>query len=60
MVSFIFVFTFKVIDLHKLEVDFFFIVFCLLVSAFSALMLLVEWQEGHPEWCGAGVVISLE
>jgi len=60
MVSFIFVFTFKVIDLHKLEVDFFFIGFCLLVSAFSALRLLVEWQEGHPEWCGARVVISLE
>ena len=32
---------------------------------FSALMLLVGWQEGHPackklEWCGAGVVICLE
>ena len=35
------------------------------VCAFSALMLLVGWQEGHPaykktEWWGAGVVISLE
>ena len=33
--------------------------------AFSALMLLVGWQEGHPackktEWWGAGVVICLE
>jgi len=29
------------------------------VSAFSALTLLVGWQEGHPAW-GAGVVICLE
>ena len=34
-------------------------------SAFSALMLLVGWQEGHPackktEWWGAGMVICLE
>jgi len=34
-------------------------------SAFSALMLLVGRQEGHPackklEWWGAGVVICLE
>jgi len=33
--------------------------------AFSALMLLVGRQEGHPacknwEWCGAGVVICLD
>jgi len=33
--------------------------------AFSALKLLVGWQEGHPackklEWWGAGVVICLE
>jgi len=33
--------------------------------AFSALTLLVGWQEGHPvckktEWCGAGVVVCLE
>jgi len=32
--------------------------------AFSALMLLVGWQEGHlackNEWWGAGVVICLE
>jgi len=32
--------------------------------AFSALMLLVRWQEGHPacknEWWGAGVLICLE
>jgi len=33
--------------------------------AFSALTLLVGWQEGHPackrlEWLGAGVVICLE
>ena len=33
--------------------------------AFSALTLLVGWQEGHPackktEWWGAGMVISLE
>jgi len=35
------------------------------VFAFSALMLLVGWQEGHPackktEWSGAGMVICLE
>ena len=34
-------------------------------SAFSALTLLVGWQEGHPackktEWWGAGMVICLE
>jgi len=34
-------------------------------SFFSALTLLVGWQEGHPackktEWWGAGVVICLE
>jgi len=34
-------------------------------SAFSALTLLVGWQEGHlackkTEWWGAGVVICLE
>jgi len=34
-------------------------------TAFSALTLLVGWQEGHPackktEWCSAGVVICLE
>ena len=33
--------------------------------SFSALTLLVGWQEGHPackktEWCGAGVVVRLE
>ena len=32
--------------------------------AFSALMLLVGWQEGHPackkQWWGVGVVICLE
>jgi len=33
--------------------------------AFSALTLLVGWQEGHPackklEWWGAGVVVYLE
>jgi len=36
-----------------------------LLSAFSALMLLVGWQERHAackktEWWGAGVVICLE
>ena len=35
------------------------------VAAFSALTLLVGWQEGHPackktEWWGAGMVICLE
>jgi len=35
------------------------------VYAFSALTLLVGWQEGHPackktEWWGAGVVVCLE
>jgi len=39
--------------------------FNLLFKTFSALMLLVGRQEGHPackktEWWGAGVVISLE
>jgi len=34
-------------------------------TAFSALMLLVRWQEGHPaskktDWWGAGMVICLE
>jgi len=34
-------------------------------NAFSALTLLVGWQEGHPackktERCGAGMVISLQ
>ena len=33
--------------------------------AFSALTLLVGWQEGHTackktEWCGAGMVICLQ
>jgi len=33
--------------------------------AFSALTLLVAWQEGHPackklEWCGTGMVICLD
>ena len=37
---------------------------CLCLT-FSALMLLVRWQEGRPackktEWWGAGVVICLE
>jgi len=32
---------------------------------FSALTLLVGWQEGHPaceklEWCGVGMVVCLE
>ena len=36
-----------------------------LLFAFSALMLLVGWQERHPackktEWWGAGVVVCLE
>ena len=35
------------------------------LDAFSALTLLVGWQEGHPackktEWWGTGVVICLE
>jgi len=35
------------------------------VYAFSALTLLVGWQEGHPackklKWWGAGVVVCLE
>jgi len=38
---------------------------CLFLLAFSALMLLVGRQEGHPtckktEWWGAGVVTCLE
>jgi len=36
-----------------------------LIVAFSALMLLVGWQEGHlackkTEWWGAGMVICLQ
>ena len=36
-----------------------------LIFTFTALTLLVGWQEGHPackktEWWGAGVVICLE
>jgi len=36
-----------------------------ILSSFSASMLLVEWQEGHPackklEWWGVGMVICLE
>jgi len=34
------------------------------LTSFSALTLLVGWQEGHPackkQWWGAGVVICLE
>jgi len=41
------------------------IIYSIISSAFSALMLLVGWQEGHlackkTEWWGAGVVICLE
>jgi len=41
-----------------------FVLSCRLIVAFSALTLLVGWQEGHPackkpEWWGAGVVICL-
>jgi len=37
----------------------------LIVIAFSALALLVGWQEGHPackklQWWGTGMVICLE
>ena len=45
----------------------FFLMFytCLQCYAFSALTLLVGWQEGHlackkTEWLGAGMVICLE
>ena len=36
-----------------------------ILSAFSALTLLVGWQEGHPackklEWWGTGMVVCLE
>jgi len=39
--------------------------YLIVVCAFSALTLLVGWQEGHPackklEWWGVGVVICLE
>jgi len=38
---------------------------CLQAFAFSALTLLLGWQEGHPackktEWWSAGVVVCLE
>jgi len=40
----------------------FYLQLLLITSAFSALMLLVGWQEGHPackkqEWWGAGVIV---
>ena len=40
----------------------FYLQLLLIMSAFSALMLLVGWQEGHPackkqEWWGAGVIV---
>jgi len=40
-------------------------VLIILQAAFSALMLLVGRQEGHPackktQWCGAGMVVCLE
>ena len=40
-------------------------VFCFLAFFFSALVLLVGWQEEHTackktEWWGAGVVVCLE
>ena len=46
-------------------IQFLILVLCVLFLAFSALTLLVGWQEGHPackktEWWGAGVVICLE
>jgi len=39
--------------------------FIFFTFAFSALMLLVGWQEGHPackklEWWGTGMVICLD
>jgi len=37
---------------------------CVVLLAFSALTLLVGWQEGHPacktEWWGVGMVVCLE
>ena len=33
---------------------------CFIVNAFSALTLLVGWQEGHLAWWGAGMVVCLE
>ena len=42
---------------------FLFLVFNNLIFAFSALTLLVGWQEGHPackNWLGAGMLICLE
>jgi len=43
----------------------YFICICAFVISFSALMMLVGWQKGHPvckknEWWGAGMVVSLE
>ena len=39
-------------------------IFIYLLGAFSALTLLVGWQEGHPackkQWWGTGMVICLE
>ena len=51
---------FSGIETHKIKQTAYFS-----FAAFSALTLLVGWQEGHPackklEWWGAGVVICLE
>ena len=48
-----------------MEASFFTTVFCSGFFAFSALTLLVGWQEGHPackktEWCGAVIVVCLD
>jgi len=45
--------------------DNYYVVLPLREIAFSALTLLVGWQEGHPackktEWWGAGMVVCLE
>jgi len=40
-----------------------YLIFTGISYVFSALTLLVGWQEGHPpvktEWCGTGMVICL-
>jgi len=50
---------------HFVALNWVFCALCFFPIAFSALMLLVRRQEGHPvckktEWWGAGVVICLE
>ena len=53
------------VQCHYLSCAMTVLITCVVLYAFSALTLLVGWQEGHPackktEWWGAGTVICLE